>query len=143
MTLMAEDCHSSSGTTESGLAWGTKFADNVDVMKEWLSIHVRELIVVAPDNLHADLPDKEESWFAVFATWRCESCDAEKFGTCFVMDESIEARHLPTRTETSCVRITGEDHGQREGMGRPTASREMLRPSWVPPVGSGCCVCEA
>lgn len=60
-------------------------------MRDYLSVHVRELIVVAPDNLHADLPDPEESWFAVFAA-RSEARGVGKFedalrGLCFCQQQ--------------------------------------------------------
>lgn len=64
-----KDCHSSSGTNEEGLGWGTIFGDNLDVMKDWLSLHTRELLMVAPDNMHADLANQNQDWFDLFAPW--------------------------------------------------------------------------
>ena len=93
------DCHSSSGTNEEGLGWGTIFGDNLDVMKDWLSLHTRELLMVAPDNMHADLANPNQDWFDLFGS---------KFGgSCFVIDSTTVLADLPTKSETSCARIAG------------------------------------
>mmetsp|Transcript_16876 Transcript_16876/g.20727 ORF Transcript_16876/g.20727 Transcript_16876/m.20727 type:complete len:515 (-) Transcript_16876:145-1689(-) len=92
------DCHSGSGVDESALAWGNIFGDNLDVMKDWLSLHLRELLVVAPDNMHYEGPDREKAWVDPFE---------ERFGTCYIIDNVTQPEDLPTPVSTGCVRIAG------------------------------------
>lgn len=51
------------------MGWGTIFGDNLDVMKDWLSLHTRELLMVVPDNMHTDLTAPNQAWFDLFAPW--------------------------------------------------------------------------
>jgi hypothetical protein len=39
----------------------------LQVMKDWFSVHTRQLLVVTPDDMHANVASKEEMWANAFA----------------------------------------------------------------------------
>lgn len=132
------DCHSSSGTNAKGLAWNNKFAYSLQVMKDWLSVHTRQLLVVTPDDMHANVASKEEMWANAFA---------EKFGTCFDIHHTTVVSELPQQSETSCVRMLGRP-GDNITMGDlidrnlrmvvfTVGWRDVIATTWTPEANTG------